>query len=563
MIFATASWVVGGVLLGAAAVRSQAPSSASHAPAAAVVAAAAAAAAKAPTPSPTAVPEWEVDENGHRFHLDRIPKFDGNRELPDGSIRTPWGIDFKPVGEDESFYYLRIYDHSDANSAVERPKTTWTPDEIAAIAATYPPPLDRLPLSSAIELEPFDRGLPKAGQWRNGFRFADMNGDGALDLVHGPARKRIGPPLIFLGDRHGTWRRWSEASFPPLAYDYGDVAVADFDGNGTPDLALAIHLKGVLVLVQDGKGRFTLQSEGIPFQESSTDPPGFSSRAIAATDWDRDGRIDVLAAGDGPRMGNAGGTSYGIAWYRNQGGGRWERRDPEPHDFFGETVEVADLDGDGDDDLAVGSSLNGSARVMVLSEGESRWRPTELPQLRSGINPAVAIADLDGDGKPDLAVGHQTYQGGVWRFGLDLFLQRAGFTWERRGVWTEDGQDRLLSIAAGDLDGDGHPDLAAAGANGRVVVLLNQGGATFARVDVTGIESREQGCGGYHVEIADLDGDGLGDLAIGFAGEEAGLTQQLANPQGAAFGCASDGSLRVWRTVRAGRRAGATPSTSG
>jgi len=55
---------------------------------------------------------------------------------------------------------------------------------------------------------------------------ADMNGDGHLDIVHGPARKQSGPPVIFLGDGQGSWTQWKEARFPSLAYDYGDVEVA-------------------------------------------------------------------------------------------------------------------------------------------------------------------------------------------------------------------------------------------------------------------------------------------------------------------------------------------------
>ena len=54
---------------------------------------------------------------------------------------------------------------------------------------------------------------------------------------------------------------------PESAYDYGDVALADLNADGHTDIVLAVHLRGLLVLVGDGKGKFENYSKGIGFLE--------------------------------------------------------------------------------------------------------------------------------------------------------------------------------------------------------------------------------------------------------------------------------------------------------
>jgi hypothetical protein len=140
---------------------------------------------------------------------------------------------------------------------------------------------------------PFGAGLPASGQWREGFRIADLNRDGHPDIVHGPPRKQPGPPVIFLGDGKGAWTRWRDAHFPELPYDYGDIEVADFNRDGNLDLAVAVHYRGILVLQGDGQGGFSDASRGLGFDASGAS--GFSSRAIRAVDWNGDGLPDLVA----------------------------------------------------------------------------------------------------------------------------------------------------------------------------------------------------------------------------------------------------------------------------
>src|SRR5215213_2322445 len=136
-------------------------------------------------------------------------------------------------------------------------------------------------LAAVLSFHPFDTGLPRSGQWRNGFAVADMNGDGSPDLAFGCPRKQPGPPVIFLNEGHGRWRRWDEVQFPALPFDYGAVAAADFDGNGANDLAVASHFTGVTVVLGDGHGTFVPSQEGLIFRKADAPegPAPFSSRA--------------------------------------------------------------------------------------------------------------------------------------------------------------------------------------------------------------------------------------------------------------------------------------------
>src|ERR671928_1580008 len=111
-------------------------------------------------------------------------------------------------------------------------------------------------LLALLSFQPFDDGLPRAGQWRHGFAVADMNRDGLPDLVFSSPRKFANPPFVFLNLGGGRWREWREATFPSLSFDYGAVAVADFDGDGANDIAVASHYRGVTAVLGDDDGHF-------------------------------------------------------------------------------------------------------------------------------------------------------------------------------------------------------------------------------------------------------------------------------------------------------------------
>ena len=161
---------------------------------------------------------------------------------------TPWIMEI--VGEDAQYLYLKNLPIEDPRSPYHK---AWLAHEdaeaslyqIAETAETYfiidpfaelvPPPF-----SDRLVFEERSAGLPTQGRWQVGFASADMNGDGRLDLVFRPpvsvARCRRSSSAPGPAGAESATVKW-----PSVRFDYGDVGVADFDGDGNPDIAIACH----------------------------------------------------------------------------------------------------------------------------------------------------------------------------------------------------------------------------------------------------------------------------------------------------------------------------------
>lgn len=494
--------------------------------------------------------QWLIDEYGRRYFLHELPK-DAELwrwEIEGQRIRLIRGLTLDVADHNEKSFLVKIYG-PDPNQEDLSPQPP-TQEELAQIAATYASDLEK---ADRLSFQPLNEGLPAQGQWRQGFAVADIDGDGRLDIVHGPPRKGGSVPAVFLGDGTGRWRRWAEARFPALPLDYGDAAVADFNRDGKADLAVASHLRGIVVMVGDGRGGFTPWSQGIQFElPGQSTAQVFTSRAIEVADWNGDGRPDLLALGEGPRLGGIvgpGGQAFspgtrGVVVFLNQGDGTWTQQAVQGEArMFGDKVAVGDFNADGRIDFATASAVRGSRDLVNLGQADGTWKPVEVPPLRAAaLFRSTAAADFDRDGRDDIAVGFITNEAGVWRSGVDVLSSRADGSWERRTLGVVESNTGIWSMAAGDLDGDGAKDLVALTGNGEGWVFLGDGKGSFVREEGTEVLTPDEGCTGHHAALADVDGDGRDELVAGFAGEGSALFGQ---PK-----CLTGGSLRVWKAVR-------------
>jgi FG-GAP-like repeat/PASTA domain len=163
---------------------------------------------------------------------------------------------------------------------------------------------------------------------------------------------------------------------------------------------------------------------------------------------------------------------------------------------------IADLNGDGRPDLAV---TNARSVSVLLNRGDGSFEAKHDYATRREPD-SLAIADLNGDGSPDVAtrvVGEHYY----WQQGhgtLAVLLNKGDGTFKRRSYTTGSERDPDgANVVVSDLNGDGRPDLATA--VGRISVLVNRGDGSFqAKV--------EYPSPGGPLASADLNGDDKPDL---------------------------------------------------
>ncbi len=258
-----------------------------------------------------------------------------------------------------------------------------------------------------------------------------------------------------------------------------DLVAADFDGDGDLDLASG-GSEGLVAFIQESPGTFA--SALVTSQNVAR---------IAARDVDGDGRVDLL-------------TRQGLAYLQAAPG----EFDPEPRQFMASEIAtafaVADIDADGDADVVTNGAESG---VLVQFQTRDRLRrsaPDEFEPLGS-----LTIADIDADGDLDLLSGY----GGPEVF---VLLQRSPGEFESTaraldGVVLPDGGGGLLAL---DLDQDGDLDLVrAALSEFRLFVFLRQNDGTFAPNPIT-LGSGLPG-GTHLLQAVDVNGDGRLDLVQG------------------------------------------------
>ena len=277
---------------------------------------------------------------------------------------------------------------------------------------------------------------------------------------------------------HGAMQADAPVFLPPVTYSTGadnpfSLAIADVNNDGKPDLVIANQCTGPDFC-------------GVP------------------------GVLGILLA-------NGDGTFQSAVTYASGGS-------------YLNAVAVADLNGDGKPDLVAANGHESSIGVL-LGTGDSTFEPA-VTYASGAFDPvAITVADVNGDGKPDLLVTNLCASGcdniSPPQGSVDVLLGKGDGTF-RKAVSYASGGYFAFSIAVADLNGDGRPDVVVtnwcdSNANlvncdnpGLVGVLIGNGDGTFQPVVVYGAGAK----GTRAVAVSDVNGDGMPDLLVASCGPD-------------------------------------------
>jgi len=360
---------------------------------------------------------------------------------------------------------------------------------------------------------------------------SDFNGDGKLDLVIANQCASgnsdcNGSVAVLLGKGDGSFQS-------PVSYGSGgnrafSVVVADVNGDGKPDLIVANGCITDGSFCENGTGGAVgvlLGNGDGTFRPAATfDSGGFGATAVTVRDVNQDGKPDLLVANScqnidfcsgtiGVLLGNGDGT-FKTAKAYGAGG------------FYTDAVVVGDVNGDGKLDLIALNRCsedecltNGKVGVL-LGNGNGTFK-TAVSFDVGGLGPlSIAIHDVNGDNKLDLAVAMQCPENGpCGGSAIGVLLGNGDGSFEASVAYGSGGLS-ASSVGFEDVNRDGKPDLLVANEctisdpacidGGDLSVLLGNGDGSFAPA----ITYASGGLNSTSIAAGDVTGDGRFDLLV-------------------------------------------------
>lgn len=325
---------------------------------------------------------------------------------------------------------------------------------------------------------------------------ADMDGDGKTDIIYSN-----GSSIVVL---------LNNSSINTVSFATGTTInaaccfkfdIADIDGDGKLDIIAPSSCNDLVSIINNNSGTGNLS-----FASPLNYPTGDFAYAVAVGNLDDDGKPDVAVV-------NMDANTLSV--FKNASTNGVISLLPKSDYSIGgqcRDVKIADIDGDGKADIAVSSQSNQYVSLFrnLSTTGVITLSPKQDFASAGGAPEDIFIADYDGDGKTDIAVSNNNTAGNI-----SVFKNQGtpgSFSFASR-------QDHLTGaypfrMEAADLNGDGRPDLAVKDQYTSTISLLennsSSGNLSFAsKIDIPSSSPNRE-----HLTIGDFNGDGKPDIAV-------------------------------------------------
>lgn len=329
----------------------------------------------------------------------------------------------------------------------------------------------------------------------------DLNRDSLLDIVGiNQGNGSLGVALGTSGGGLGSVTSYSTSTVGPY-----EAVAADFNGDGYPDLAAANfgassgapYGTTISIFINKGDGTFNSYVD-VSATDSSTD----KLRGIATGDFNSDGYADLAVAAQ----------STGLHILLGKGDGTFN-----PHVLYaaGSSVHgvvAADFNKDGKLDVALANNSTSGKVNVLLGNGNGTFNATTAYDAGAGTF-ALATGDLNGDGYPDIVTANNTDNS------ISVLINKgstgtSASLFNTKVDYADSSATGAVGVSIGDLHNDGKLDVLSSNNTGAVTdVYKGNGDGTLQAASPL-----STGSGSYGGRIADLNRDGMPDIAVALTG---------------------------------------------